>query len=158
MTSWLRPAFPAFSSPGWSPVVRDASLKDGVLGRTTFLGAILNHTFGAPARPRADTPTRFNIRVDNDELVAAGVPGVQLTWMVTRRPGCVSKRWVPWPNNFSRSYPQPRLRHADTPTRRHALTPIRHHTLTRRPGCVSGRCGPRPNSFSRSVPDRYSFL
>src|SRR5258708_3636370 len=120
--------------------------------------AILNHAFDAPARPRADTPTRFNIRVDNDELVAAGVPGVQLTWMVTRRPGCVSKRWVPWPNNFSRSYPQPRLRHADTPTRRHALTPIRHHTLTRRPGCVSGRFGPRPNSFSRSVPDRYYFL
>ena len=35
------------------------------------------------------TGTRFNIRVDNDGLVAAGVPGVQLTWMDAKVDGKV---------------------------------------------------------------------
>ena len=35
------------------------------------------------------TGTRFNIRVDNDGLVAAGVPGVQLTWMDAKVDGNV---------------------------------------------------------------------
>jgi predicted glycogen debranching enzyme len=35
------------------------------------------------------TGTRFNIRVDNDGLVAAGVPGVQLTWMDAKVDGRV---------------------------------------------------------------------
>jgi predicted glycogen debranching enzyme len=35
------------------------------------------------------TGTRFNIRVDNDGLLAAGVPGVQLTWMDAKVDGHV---------------------------------------------------------------------